>query len=91
MFIFFSVGSTGGWAIWFLKEVKKYGYWSPDVSRVVCLTGSLIIKYDDSIGLIEEGTFDELAKGYKWKENDRLKLIKTSIEEIAGTSIYNLR
>jgi len=73
------------------SEEKINGNWSPDVSRVICLAGGLKTVYDDSTGFIKEGLFDELANGYKWKEIEKLKLIKTSIEEIAGTSIYNLR
>ncbi len=73
------------------EKPKVYGYWSPLVSRIFCVTGALAVKYDDTLGILDEGTFDKLAKGYKWRDENQLKVIESNLENIAGTTVYSVR
>ena len=73
------------------KKPKAYGYWAPAVSKILCLTGGVAVSYDDTLGLLKQGIFDELAKGYKWENKNQLKIIKSSSENIASTAVYSIQ
>lgn len=73
-----------------IEKRKSFGYWAPSVAYIICMTGGIALKYDDTLGEIEEGSFDKLANGYKWRDKQELKLIESSIEKFSENTVYTI-
>ncbi len=73
------------------SNVKPYGNWGTDISKVYCIAGVRHLSYDDTLGEISEGRYDKLAKGVDWSISGRSRLIESRVDVVAETRIYVLR